>query len=232
MVFVMRKLDRVPQSLADKLRALRRGQAVSLDMMESATHIQRKYLYALEHGEYEKLPEPLYTRNFIRTYARVLNADEDYFLELYNDECGSCDCVQHMRTPRQKVRAKKLMILNKFIRFGFLSISIFIFFGYLGWQIQSIVEPPDVYIYSPIDSSTTSEAMMTVNGMVDGESTVYVNGAQVVVGSDRSFSVEIDLERGLNIIKVEAERRYSKKAVVERRVVFIPKSIPQVGFID
>ena len=93
MVFVMRKLDRVPQTLGEKLRALRRGQAVSLIMLEETTHIQRRYLEALERGRYDELPEPLYTRNFIKAYARVLGADETYFLELYEQESGRMDLL-------------------------------------------------------------------------------------------------------------------------------------------
>ena len=59
-----------------------------------------------------------------------------------------------------------------------------------------------------------------VEGYVDNEATVYVNGTQVVVDEQNIFNSTIDLDKGLNIIRVEAERRYSKKALIERRIVF------------
>ncbi|MBU0614270.1 helix-turn-helix domain-containing protein [Patescibacteria group bacterium] len=228
----MRKLDRVPQRLGEKLRALRSGQAVSLDIVEKKTHIQKKYLIALENGNYENLPEPLYTRNFIRTYVRALNSDEEYFLELYDEECGRCDCVGHMRTPRQRLKRKKLIIWNNFLKIALASTFAGLFILYLGFQINSIIQPPEIYIFSPQEASTTSDATLLIEGLVEIESVVYVNGEQVVVNSDNTFKTEMDLEKGLNIIQIEAERRYSKSVVVERRVVFTPKSVPQVGFID
>lgn len=232
MVFVMRKLDRVPQTLGDKLRALRRGQAVSMEMMERATHVQRRYLEALERGRYEELPEPLYTRNFIRAYARVLQADEEYFLELYSEECGRCDLVEPMRTPRQKVRKSRFFVWNRFMKVGVLSFIALAVVGYLGWQIHSVMSPPQVVLLSPTDASITSNAMVEVEGVVEGEATVYVNGQQVVVNQDQTFEALVDLDRGLNVITIEAERRYSRRAVVERRVVFDPQeSSGQVSFI-
>lgn len=222
MVFVMRKLERVPQGLGEKLRALRRGQAVSLEMIERKTRIQRRYLEALEQGRYDELPAPLYTRNFIRAYARELNADEQYFIELYEEECGRCDLVGPMRMPRQKVRKMRFFVWNRVVKFGLLSVVALAIFGYLGHQVQSIISPPEVILFSPVDESMTSSAMLIVEGVVEGESTVYVNGEQVVVNDDRIFATQVDLDKGLNIITVEAERRYSRRALVERRVLFDP----------
>ena len=219
----MRKLDRDPQTLGKKLRALRRGQAVSMDMMVQATHVQRKYLVALEKGDYPVLPEPLYTRNFIRSYARVLHADEDYFLELYEEECGLCDLVEPSRTPRQRMRRVKLLVWNRFVKIGLVGLVACAILFYLGSQIRSITAPPDVLLFSPADEMISSQAIILVEGLVDGEATVYVNGEQVVVSEDSSFATDIDLESGLNVITVEAERRYSRRAVLERRVVFEPE---------
>lgn len=221
----MRKLDRGAQRLGEKLRALRRGQAVSLDMMEKITCVQRVYLEALESGRYEELPAPLYTRNFIRAYARALNADEHYFLELYNEECGACDLVDPMRLPRQKVRMMRFFLLNKVVKYSLLAVVVFAVFGYLGWQINSIIQPPEIVLFSPADEVMTSSAIVTVEGIVEDDSTVYVNGSQVILNTNNTFSTQIDLEKGLNIINVEAERRYSKRAKVERSILFYPEEL-------
>lgn len=223
MVFVMRKLDQVPKTLGEKLRALRRGQAVTLDLMESETHIQRVYLEALEWGKYQNLPEPLYTRNFIRAYARVLNADANYFIELYEEEVGRCDLVEHMRMPRQRVRGGKFFVWSKLWKYGSLALVALSFFGYLGWQFTAITAPPEVVLNNPEDSSITYEAIINVTGQVDSETNVYIDGEEVVVNADRTFSAQVDLEKGLNVIRVEARRRYSRTATIDRRVVFDPQ---------
>ncbi len=222
MVFVMRKLDEGPQTLGAKLRALRRGQAVSLDMMEESTQIQRRYLVALERGHYHALPEPLYARNFIRAYARVLEADEQYFLELYDEECGRCDLVGPLQTPRQRLDRVKLFVWNRFVKFGLLSLVVLGFLGYLTWQMSAVIAAPTIVLLTPSGATMTHEASVHVVGFVSEESTVYVNGIQAVTDEDQQFDVFVDLEPGLNTIVVEAERRYSRRASEERIVVFDP----------
>lgn len=227
MVFVVRKLDCVPQTLGEKLRALRRGQAVSLDMMERKTHIQRRYLEALERGKYEVLPEPLYTRNFISAYSRVLNADEKYFIELYEEECGKCDLIAPMRTPRQRVSNAKFFVWTRMLKFGGIGLVACGVVVYLGLQMQSIVAPPAVILSSPDDSAMSFLPTQRVEGFIEGEATVYVNGSQVVVNADNHFSTDVDLEKGVNEIVVHAERRYSKRTEIIRRVVFDPQEFSQ-----
>jgi len=209
--------------LGEKLRALRRGQAVSLDMVEAKTHIQRGYLVALEQGDYPSLPDPMYTRNFIRAYATLLNADADYFLELYADECGKCDLIDPMRMPRQRMRLARLLVWNRFIKYGVLGAIAILLCVYFGFQFYAITAPPELVIVSPVNAKLTDVASITVEGIVEGEAIVYVNGEQVIVGEDRSFTQDLALERGMNIILIEAERRYSRRATIERRIVFEPE---------
>lgn len=222
MVFVKRKLDEGPQTLGAKLRALRRGQAVSLDMMEEGTHIQRRYLIAMERGHYSELPEPLYTRNFIRSYARMLQADEQYFLELYDEECGRCDLVGPLQTPQQRLERVKLYVWNRFAKFAFIGALVLGFLGYLVWQVTSIITPPSIVVLTPTGAIISEEASVHVTGFVDEESSVYVNGEQVVTNESNQFETWVDLESGLNHIDIEAERRYSRRAYEERIVVFEP----------
>ncbi len=219
----MRKLDHTGATLGEKLRALRRGQAVSLDMIEQKTRIQRRYLEALERGQYHVLPEPMYTRNFIRAYAQALNADESYFLDLYEEECGCCDLVAPLRSPRQRLRRMKLIVWNRLTPLIFGSFAVAGVALYLGWQIFSVTAPPQLVLFSPVNATVSEQAMILVEGYVEDEATIYVNGEQVVINDDSTFSAEVDLDRGLNTILIEAERRYSRRAKIERNIVFDPK---------
>lgn len=226
MVFVMRKLDRVPQTLGEKLRALRRGQAVSLMMLEETTHIQRRYLEALERGRYDELPEPLYTRNFIKAYARVLGADESYFLELYEQESGRMDLLAPHRLPRQRVQKAWFFSSAAFLKFSLLAVVGTLFVGYFLWQVGGMLRPPHIVIVSPTDGFAAESALVVVHGRVENDDvTLMVNGHQVVVNDDKTFSTTVDLSLGLNVITVEGARRYSKKAIEYRRVVFDENSV-------
>lgn len=221
MSFVMRKLDDVPETLGEKLRSLRRTQAVSLLMLEEKTRIQKRYLEALEHGRYDELPEPLYTRNFLRAYARTLGADEQYFLELYEEEVGQTDLLGPHRLPRTRVRRGRFMVFSRITTAVALILPALIIVGYLSWQISVLLRPPEVTVISPVEGAAVQSALLVVEGDVtDDEVTVTINDKTVVIDEDLHFKTEVDLTRGLNVVTVEAKRRYSRPAIIYRRVVF------------
>ena len=225
MVFVMRKLDEGPKSLGEKLRALRRGQAVSFAMMEENTHIQLKYLEALERGRYDVLPEPLYTKNFIRAYARFLGADDTYFLELYDEESGRVDLLTPHRLPRQRVQKSWLFASAKLLKTLSFASTTMVVLGYFIWQIHGVLRAPEIVINYPVDGTQSQTALLEVQGYVENDDvSLSINGHSVVVNSDNTFTTTVDLSRGLNVITIEGARRYSQKAVEYRNVVFNGKT--------
>ena len=100
MSFVIRTFD-YSETLGVKLKALRRSANFTLTEMASRTKIQKSFLKALEEGRYSELPDPVYTRNFLRIYVRALEANETYFLEQFESECGTCDFMKNARLPRR-----------------------------------------------------------------------------------------------------------------------------------
>ncbi len=223
MVFVMRKLDAVPETLGEKLRALRRTQAVSLAMLEDKTRIQKRYLEALEHGRYADLPEPLYTRNFIKAYTRALQADENYFLELYEEEVGQMDLLGPHRLPRTRVRKARFFVFSRLTTGLGILLPALAIVAYLLWQTSSLVRAPEIVILSPADGSAVQTALLPVWGYVSKDDvTVVVNGNTIVIDESLQFATQVDLTRGLNVITIQAKRRYSREATVYRRVVFDP----------
>jgi len=223
MVFVMRKLDAIPETLGEKLRSLRRTHAVSLPMLEEKTRIQKRYLEALERGRYDELPEPLYTRNFLRAYARAMGADEDYFLELYEEEVGQMDLLGPHRLPRMRVRKGRFFVFSRLTTAFTILLPALAIVAYLLWQTSSLLKPPQVILTTPVDGLSVQTALLPVAGYVtDDDVTVIVNGETVVIDEDHKFRTEVDLTRGLNVVTVSAKRRYSREAVEYRRVVFDP----------
>lgn len=221
MVFVMRQLETTPKTLGEKLRTLRRSQAVSLEILEKMTRVRRQYLEALEWGRYEILPDPLYTRNFIRSYARALQADETYFLELYEEESGRTDLLDPHRLPRERVKRGSFFVSTRFMSALALLFVAFGMIGYLGFQASHLLAPPEIVVMNPTDQSAVSSALLPVQGYVENDEVqVSINGKEVVVNEDQTFSLTLDLTRGLNVITIEAKRRYSRPAVIYRRVVF------------
>jgi cytoskeletal protein RodZ len=62
------------------LRRERQMRSVSLEEISAATKISLRFLQAIENEELSKLPGGIFTRAFVRTYARYLGLDEERVL--------------------------------------------------------------------------------------------------------------------------------------------------------
>src|SRR5215210_7372896 len=53
----------------------RKEQGLSLEEVEQATKIRKRYLTGLEREDYAMLPDAVYARGFLKTYANYLGLD-------------------------------------------------------------------------------------------------------------------------------------------------------------
>ncbi|KRT93908.1 helix-turn-helix domain-containing protein [Bacillus glycinifermentans] len=80
--------------LGNRLKEAREEKGMSLDDLQAATKIQKRYLTALEEGNYDVIPGKFYVRAFIKQYAEAVGLNsEELFEEFkkdipdsYNDE--------------------------------------------------------------------------------------------------------------------------------------------------
>src|SRR5919107_1386577 len=61
------------------LEQRRKEQGLSLEEVEQATKIRKRYLTGLEHDDYAVLPDAVYARGFLKTYANYLGLDGEAF---------------------------------------------------------------------------------------------------------------------------------------------------------
>ena len=59
------------------LRQERERQELSIEDIEQGTSIRALYIEAIENGEYDQLPGTVYTKGFIKNYAKFLGMDAD-----------------------------------------------------------------------------------------------------------------------------------------------------------
>ena len=75
-------------SLGVWLRRSRETRKLDLDDAARTLRIRRRYLQALEMGDYEALPGPIQARGFLRNYVRFLGLPVDDALARYDAETG------------------------------------------------------------------------------------------------------------------------------------------------
>ena len=66
------------------LRRERELRYISLDDVAERTKISRRYLEAIEEGQYDRLPGETFVRGFIRSYAQSVGLDPEDTLLRYN----------------------------------------------------------------------------------------------------------------------------------------------------
>ena len=72
--------------LGTRLREARVNKGYTLNTLQQMTKIQKKYLQALEEGNYEEVPGNFYVRAFVKQYADMVGLDGDLLLREYADE--------------------------------------------------------------------------------------------------------------------------------------------------
>lgn len=63
--------------LGRHLKEARLQKGMSLDDVQEVTKIRKKYLEAIEAGDYKVLPGSFYVRAFIKTYAEAVGVNPD-----------------------------------------------------------------------------------------------------------------------------------------------------------
>ncbi|MBC1292745.1 helix-turn-helix domain-containing protein [Listeria booriae] len=72
--------------LGEKLKQARHAKGLSLDDLQQITKIQKRYLVAIEEGNYAVMPGKFYARAFIKQYAEAVDLNsEELFQEFENE---------------------------------------------------------------------------------------------------------------------------------------------------
>ncbi len=66
-----------------QLRQYREQQSISLDKVAVVTMIRRNLLQAIEDGQLDQLPEPVYTQGLIKRYAEAMGLDGTQFADFF-----------------------------------------------------------------------------------------------------------------------------------------------------
>ncbi|HOF06018.1 MAG TPA: DUF4115 domain-containing protein [Syntrophales bacterium] len=78
-------IDVNKEDAAGALIRVREGKGLTLRDIHAVTKITLSSLEAIERGDFHLLPEPVYAKNFIKSYARVLEIDPQPLLYQYDN---------------------------------------------------------------------------------------------------------------------------------------------------
>lgn len=217
--FSVRSLTGI-ETLGDKLRRLREEARISLEEFARVSGIQPRFLQALEAGQYDRLPGEAYVRNFLRIYADQFHVNPDRVFELYHKESKVIRPVTpDILTPPRALSQPHAIRWHRVLKRSAISICVLMLLVYLGLKVRTILTPPALSLTSPAQDMTTRTPSVLVEGTTEHEATVTINGQQALIDQNGHFSETLDLEPGLNSIKVAAKKERSRNTIVSRQVV-------------
>lgn len=85
-------------SFGEELRREREIRGISLKEIADATKISKRFLEAIERNDHVNLPAPVFTRGFVREYARYVGLNSEEMVNRYNFAAAQDDRVE--KPPR------------------------------------------------------------------------------------------------------------------------------------
>lgn len=108
--------------LGERLRQARENQGLSLAQAAAETRIRQQALQALEEGAFDKLPNDVVVKGFLRNYAQVLHLPVDEMLDMYRLERGGSQPIRVISAG--SVPRLRLYVLPSFFGVFFVTIAL------------------------------------------------------------------------------------------------------------
>jgi transcriptional regulator with XRE-family HTH domain len=214
--FVRKKVKSL--TLGEKLRQLREERHMRVYDLSHKINVKDSYIEALEKGQYNKLPTKVYAKGFVRSYARFFGVTEHVLLNLFEREYS---VYKNINSRDDEETVNKLPYVPRFVftprvimvGVGFLilgSIGVYLYFG-----VDNFISSPWLIVESPAQNSVVTQDSILVQGKTRNNSRVFINGQQVFVGMDGSFTESVGLLQGVNIIHVKSANKFDKESAMD-----------------
>ena len=93
-------------NVGKKLREAREKKGLTLDDLQQATKIQKRYLIAIEDEKFDELPGDFYVRAFVKPYADTVGLDGNTLLKDYDDDLPQTKTAEYSNHLAQAVETR------------------------------------------------------------------------------------------------------------------------------
>ncbi len=212
MVFSRNKIDSEEESLAEKMKDARDRKGLSLEEAATRTNINQYYLELMEAGKYNKLPGGVYQKTYIKKYASFLGLKSSDWLKGKKEEKNDV-------FARKTIRKSALLVFPKIFRNTLAIVAVLALFLYIGLYLRNSLSRPELEIFEPIDDLITEKNSITVSGKAEEKTLIEINDRPILKKDDGTFSENVELKKGLNVISISAQNKYSQKRVIKKQIL-------------
>ncbi|NCN07674.1 hypothetical protein GW933_03190 [Candidatus Falkowbacteria bacterium] len=200
--------------LGEVLSESRDSRYINLDEAAKDVGIPFKYLDALEHNNFKDLPDEKYLKDALKKYADYLKLDFSYVWRLFKEN-QNISYSNKFKKVEHRYLTSWPNLIRRVVIFAFILSILF----FLILKVEQIFSPPELNIIYPQDGLIVEDRQVTLTGQSESEVELIVNNKEIFVDSAGGFETIIDLQKGLNLIKISAKKRYSRTIEKEIRLL-------------
>ena len=93
------------ESVGEFFKQVRETKGLTIDEVASKTRIRTDFVKALEDGNFAKLPDQVFARGFVRSYARSLGLDEEDAIHRFTQSAGA---FYEKQDERERLKARQV----------------------------------------------------------------------------------------------------------------------------
>lgn len=190
--------------------------------------IKKEYLQYIEEGNYSQLPPSVYTRGFIRSYAKLVGLDSERLISLYNKELAFENRIGKKKKdfnvgqdPKRELPLGGYpLITPKLLTIVLSLIAIVVVGYYLFHQISSFSSTPYLFVSSPVSEEVVKENKIAVKGETEKDANLKINGEEVFVDPNGFFQEDIMLQPGKNTLIIEVSNKFNRTSREKIDIIF------------
>ncbi|MEK9170628.1 MAG: helix-turn-helix domain-containing protein [Patescibacteria group bacterium] len=189
--------------------------------LSELTGVPERYIWAIQNMEIDKLPPSPYVRGYIKKISETLHVNHDELWELYSRELKQSTSGKYDKLPAnrfaiiQPSRNKQILII--------LGIIIAL---YLIMNIGRIRGEPKLEIINPsLPVTTAYYQTFVLAGRTERYDKLTINGKEIFVNQDGSFSEGYELQPGSNAIEFKSKKLLGMEKTVTKQIFYQPSTI-------
>lgn len=197
------------------LRHARKQKNLTLRDVSFETKIRHEFLEAIEHEEWNKLPEFPVVAGFVKSIADAVGAERDQASALLRRDYPPKALPT---TPKPDI-PREFRLSPQLVFFMGVGLVILTIAGYLFSQYVAFTRPPSLRVDTPEENAVILESEIRVSGKSDPDTTIVVNTQPALVEDDGTFSTIIEISKESKVVEVTATSRAGKTTRVTRNII-------------
>lgn len=196
------------------LKSARISKEISLTKLENLTKIKKEFILKIEREEWDKLPEFPVVSGFVKNLSSALDLSVE----------NTTAILRRDYPPRKVSVNPKPDVGDKFtwspkltfaVGVGFLIVLVL---GYLGFEYQKFLKPPELEIYSPKENELVVDKKIKVSGKTTTDVSLTINNQPIILDQDGGFTVELAIDDKTSKLTFVAVSRSGKTTEVSRNI--------------